>query len=77
MHLPDYEKTSQFVLSDVAWYTSEEFIRKEILDQMSGGTTWQEHIAVYDDFFKNHPEFSKLIKDKEAYEKFRREEVPY
>ena len=44
---------------------------------MSGGTTWEEHVTVYDDFFENHPEFSRLIKDRKAYEKWRMEEVPY
>lgn len=77
LHLPDYEARSQFVLSDEPWYTSDEFARKEILDQMSGGTTWEEHVTVYDDFFENHPEFSRLIKDRKAYEKWRMEEVPY
>ena len=77
LHLPDYEARSRFVLSDEAWYTSEEFVRKEILDQMAAGTTWEEHVTVYDDFFKRHPEFSKLIKDKDAYQKWREKEVPY
>lgn len=77
LHLPDYEARSKFVLSDKEWVHSEEFIEKEILDQMAAGTTWEEHVTVYDDFFKRHPEFSKLIKDKDAYEKWRLEEVPY
>lgn len=41
------------------------------------GKTWVEHVTVYDDFFKNHPEFSGLIKNRKAYEKWRLEEVPY
>ena len=77
LHLPDYEERSRFVLSDEEWYTGDEFVRKEILDQMAGGTTWEEHVTVYDDFFKRHSEFSRLIKDKSAYEKWRLEEVPY
>ena len=77
LHLPDYEARSRYVLADKEWYTSEEFLRKEILDQMSRGTTWEEHVTVYDEFFDNHPEFSGLIKDREAYEKWRLEEVPY
>ena len=77
LHLPDYDARSQFVLADEAWYTSDEFARKEMLDQMAAGTTWEEHVTVYDDFFKSHPEFSGLIKDRKAYEKWRAEEVPY
>ena len=52
-------------------------ILSQVLDQMSCGTTWEEHVTVYDDFFKSHPEFSRLIKDKDAYDKWRAEEVPY
>lgn len=77
LHLPDYEARKNFALSKREMITSEEFLEKEILDQMAAGTTWEEHVTVYDDFFKNHPEFSGLIKDREAYEKWRLEEVPY
>ena len=77
LHLPDYEARSQFVLSDEEWYTSDDFARREMLDQMACGTTWEEHVTVYDDFFERHPEFSGLIKDRDAYEKWRAEEVPY
>jgi hypothetical protein len=77
LHLPDYDDRQRFVLSDKAWYTSDEFQRKEMLDQMAAGATWEEHVTVYDDFFKRNPQFSKLIKDKQAYEKWRLEEVPY
>lgn len=77
LHLPDYEARKRFAFSKPKLIRSEEFIEKEILDQMAAGTTWEEHVTVYDDFFKRHPEFSKLIKDKDAYEKWRLEEVPY
>ena len=77
LHFPDYEARSRFVLADEDWYMGDEFVRKEILDQMAGGATWEEHVTVYDDFFKSHPEFSGLIKDRKAYEKWRLEEVPY
>ena len=77
LHLPDYDARSQFVLADKEWCDSDEFQIKQILDKMAAGTTWAEHVTVYDDFFKNNPEFSGLIKDKQAYEKWRLEEVPY
>jgi hypothetical protein len=77
LHLPDYEARKKFAFSRPDMIESDEFSRKEMLDQMSGGTTWEEHITVYDDFFKSHPEFSRLIKDKDAYDKWRAEEVPY
>ena len=77
LHLPDYDARSRFVLDNEALMKSESFIRKEILDQMAMGTTGEEHVTVYDEFFEKHPEFSKLIKNKAAYEKWRLEEVPY
>ena len=73
----DYEARKKFAFSRPDMIESDEFSRKEMLDQMSGGTTWEEHVTVYDDFFKSHPEFSRLIKDKDAYDKWRAEEVPY
>ena len=77
LHLPDYNARSRFVLSNEELMESESFKIKEILDQMAMGTTWAEHVSVYDEFFEFHPEFSNLIKDKGAYEKWRLEEVPY
>ena len=77
LHLPDYEARKNFALSKQDMIESDWFIQKEILDQMAMGTTWEEHVTVYDEFFENHPEFSGLIKDREAYEKWREEEVPY
>lgn len=77
LHLPDYEARKKFAFSKPEMIESEEFERKEMLDQMAACTTWEEHVTVYDDFFENHPEFSRLIKDREAYEKWRLEEVPY
>ena len=40
---------------------------------MATNTTWEEHVGVYDDFFRKHPEYSKLIKDENAYRKWRLE----
>jgi hypothetical protein len=77
LHLPDYEARKDFAFSKPEMIESKEFERKEMLDQMAAGTTWEEHVTVYDDFFENHPEFSRLIKDRKAYEKWRMEEVPY
>lgn len=75
--LPDYNARSKFVLANSELMESETFKIKEILDQMAMGTTWEEHVSIYDEFFEFHPEFSKLIRDKEAYEKWKLEEVPY
>ena len=77
LHLPDFEARKNFANSRPKMVYSEEFQIKQILDQMAMGTTWEEHVTVYDDFFKDHPEFSGLIKDREAYAKWREEEVPY
>ncbi|WP_407422528.1 hypothetical protein [Methanobrevibacter sp.] len=77
MHLPNYDDRKKFLNSNFELIDSDEFQLKQILDQRAGGTTWEEHVTIYDDFFKRHPEFSKLIKDKEAYEKWKLEEVPY
>ena len=77
LHLPDYDARVKFAFSKPEMIESDEFLRKEMLDQMAGGTTWEEHVTVYDDFFQKHPEFSGLIKDKEAYEKWKMKEVPY
>lgn len=52
-------------------------IKNQLVTIKVAGTTWAEHVTVYDDFFKNHPEFSGLIKNRKAYEKWRLEEVPY
>lgn len=77
LHLPDPDARSDFVHSNQQLLDSREFQNKQFLDQMAMGTTWEEHVSIYDDFFKRHPEFSKLIKDRDAYEKWRLEEVPY
>ena len=77
LHLPDYEARSEFVHSHPQLLDSPEFQNKQFLDQMAMGASWKEHVSIYDDFFKNHPEFSKLIKDKDAFEKWRIKEVPY
>ena len=76
-HLPNYDDRFRFVQSKPEWYQSDEFVEKELLDQMAGGASWEEHITVYDEFFERHPEFSQLIRDKSAYEKWRLEEVDY
>lgn len=73
LYLLDYEVRSHYVLSDESWYTSDEFVKKEILDQIVAETTWEEHVSVYDDFFNKLPEFSKLINDKSIYDKWRLE----
>lgn len=77
LHLPNYEDRSKFVHAHSNLLNSQEFQNKQFLDQMSGGATWKEHVGIYDEFFKKHPEFSKLIKDKVAYGKWREKEVPY
>ena len=77
LHLPDYEARSNFIHSNPKLLNSVEFQNKQFLDQMAMDATWEEHVSIYDDFFKSHPEFSNLIKDKDAYEVWKLEEVPY
>lgn len=77
LHLPDYGARSDFVHSHPKLLHSPEFQNKQFLDQMAMGTTWEEHVSIYDEFFKKHPEFLKLIKNQDAYEKWREKEVPY
>ena len=64
--LPNYELRSSF-LDKNSYLITDEFQDKQILDQCAAGTTWEQHVSIYDEFFRKHPEFSKLIKDKKAY----------
>lgn len=77
LHLPNYDKRSEFLDSNFELVDSDDFQNKQILDQMAMGTTWEERVFIFDDFFKRHPEFSGLIRDKKAYENWKLEEVPY
>lgn len=77
LHLPNYEERKSFLLSCVDLIDSDAFQDRQILDQMAAGTTWDEYVGLYDEFFKNHPEFIGLIKDMDAYNEWKREEVPY
>ncbi|WP_295588851.1 hypothetical protein [uncultured Methanobrevibacter sp.] len=76
LFLPDYELRSSF-LDNHDYLIDNEFHTKQILDQGAAGTTWQEHVSVYDDFFRKHPEFSKLIKNQQAYSTWKQEEPYY
>ena len=75
LNLPNYERRSEF-LDSHDYLLDDEFLEKQILDQRAAGTTWEEHISIYKDFFRKHPQFKKLIKDMKAYEKWMMEEPP-
>ena len=74
--LPDYELRSSF-LDKNKYLIDDEFQDKQILDQGAAGTTWEQHVSVYDDFFRRHPEFSKLIKNQQAYSKWKQNKPYY
>ena len=75
LNLPNYEERSDF-LDAHEYLVDDEFLDKQILDQRAAGTTWEEHISIYQDFFRKHPQFKKLIKDQDAYDKWMLEEPP-
>ncbi len=74
--LPDYEKRRKFIAQYQNFLDSDYYQLTQIANQMAGGRTWGEHVGIYDDFFRKHPEYSKLIKDEEAYRKWRLE-IPF
>ena len=69
LRLPDYEKRSKFLDQYQDFLNSDYYQLTQIADQLAGGRTWFEHVGVYDDFFRKHPEYSQLIKDEKAYRK--------
>lgn len=68
--LPDPGARKRYVVANVDLRESDYFLDKQILDQ---STIWEDYVTLYDDFFDKHPEFSKLIKSKEVYNKWRTE----
>ena len=76
LKLPDYEKRNQFLNKHHEFTSSDYYQLTQIADQMSGGRTWAEHVGIFDDFFRKHPEYSQLIKDEKAYRKWRIE-IPF
>ena len=77
LHLPNYDKRKEKVTGMNNLIYSDEFQLNQVIDQMAAGTTWDEHVALYDEFFEKHPEFFKLIKDKKAYDNWHLEEPPF
>ena len=73
LKLPDYEARNEFLEQNHEFTSSDYYQITQIADQMAANTTWEEHVGVYDDFFRKHPEYSELIKDENAYRKWRLE----
>ncbi|MCR5026170.1 MAG: hypothetical protein K6A34_01830 [Methanobrevibacter sp.] len=72
--LPDPGARKRFVVANMALRNSNDYFKKQLLDQSSNR---EDYVSLYDAFFNNHPEFSKLIKDKVAYEKWKVDDVPF
>lgn len=77
LHFSDYDARCRYLDLNEEMVRSDEYQIKQIIDQRAKGATWEERVTIFDEFFERHPEYSKLIKDKEAYEKWRVEEVDY
>ena len=72
--LPDSGARKRFVVANMDLRNSNDYFKKQLLDQ---SPNWEDYVSGYDNFFKCHPEFLKLIKDKDAYEYWRLNEVDY
>lgn len=72
--LPDPGARKRFVEANIDLRDSPDFFKKQLLDQSS---YWEDYVFGYDNFFKCHPEFIKLIKDKDEYEHWRLNDVNY
>ncbi len=68
--LPDYEKRKRWV-NNHKRIINDDFREKQIIDQCAAGTTWEEHVMIYDEFFEKYPQYKDIIKDEEKYKKWK------
>ena len=72
--LPNPGARNRFVTAHMDLRDSHDYFEKQLLDQ---SPYREDYVSGYDIFFNNHPEFSKLIGDKLAYEKWKVTDVPF